>query len=527
MKRIDHRRAAAASCRLALFLLLVLGVSACGSQAPGAHSYAAKTTDPAMTDASAVTEDLAGAADPVKADPAVRVMTDEAEQDSAGSDPADDTGEVILGDEQFDEYLPLLAGKRVALFSNHTGIVGDRISAPDRADAGTAPAAEHTDVAVPSSAVPSDPDIPFGTDPEGGEPVYGEHILDALLSRGVDVTLIFCPEHGFRGTEDAGASVDDSVDERTGIPILSLYGDSGSAASARKNTDRFDILVADMQDVGLRYYTYYLTLYSLMDVCSAAGREVLILDRPNPNGFYVDGPILQEGYRSGVGRLPIPVVYGMTWGELAQMINGEGWLSTGRDACDLTVIPCRNYTHQTLYSLIRRPSPNLKDMRAVYLYASTCFFENTAMSVGRGTDHPFEIFGSPQLAGLAGYSFSFTPESMPGAQDPPFRNETCYGADLRTVPIDEILENGVDPSYLVRAYRAWQEASGKGSFWGKPDRNGIYWIDRLSGSDALRIMVEEGKTAEEIKASWQDDIRTFREQRKPYLLYEDNPGSYR
>ena len=215
----------------------------------------------------------------------------------------------------------------------------------------------------------------FGPDASGQALTYGEHILDALIARGVTVTAIFSPEHGFRGTEDAGAMVDDSVDEKTGVPIPSLYADVSTHSPAPEDMDKFDVLVVDMQDVGLRYYTYYISMYYLMDACALNGKSVVILDRPNPNGFYVDGTILQEDYRSGVGQLPIPTVYGMTWGELAGMINGEGWLTAGKNACDLTVIPCKNYTHQTKTALIRNPSPNIKDMRAVYLYASTCFLK--------------------------------------------------------------------------------------------------------------------------------------------------------
>ena len=233
-------------------------------------------------------------------------------------------GDVVLGDEQFEEYLPLLEGKRVALFSNHTGIVGDETSEAGEADVNR----------------------PFGLDASGQALTYGEHILDALIERGVNVTAIFSPEHGFRGTEDAGEAIDNSVDGKTGVPILSLYADVSTHSPAEADMARFDTLVIDMQDVGLRYYTYYISMYYLMDACAQNGKPVILLDRPNPNGFYVDGGILRDDYRSTVGQLPIPTVYGMTWGELAGMINGEGWLRAGKDACDLTVIPCRNYTHQ-------------------------------------------------------------------------------------------------------------------------------------------------------------------------------------
>lgn len=419
--------------------------------------------------------------------------------ENSGIESFDVQEEVVLGDEQFDEYLPLLEGKRVALFSNHTGIVGDETS-----DAGDIDADTH-----------------FGTDEDGKAINYGEHILDALLENGVNVVAVFSPEHGFRGTADAGATVDDSVDEKTGVPILSLYENEDTHSPAKDDMDKFEVLVVDMQDVGLRYYTYYISMYYLMDACASENKDVLILDRPNPNGFYVDGPMLQEKYKSNVGQLPIPVVYGMTWGELADMINGEGWLSSGKNACNLTVIPCKNYSHDMKTSLIRNPSPNIKDMRAVYLYASTCFFENTVMSVGRGTDFPFEAYGSPFLVGASGFDFIFTPQSMAGALEPPFMNETCYGVDLRPLSIEEIWENGVNPEYLISAYNAYKGTSNKEKFWGKSYGKDTYWIDYLSGSKDLRKMIEAGKTAEEIKASWQDDLSEFKELRKAYLLYEE------
>lgn len=335
------------------------------------------------------------------------------------------------------------------------------------------------------------------------------------------MTAIFSPEHGFRGTEDAGATVDDSVDEKTGVPILSLYGGSDTHSPSKESMAQFDVLVVDMQDVGLRYYTYYISMYYLMDACASEGKGVIILDRPNPNGFYVDGPILQEAFKSNVGQLPIPIVYGMTWGELARMINGEGWLTAGKDACDLTVIPCQNYTHQTKTSIIRNPSPNIKDMRAVYLYASTCFFENTAVSVGRGTEFPFEAYGSPYLAGMEGYDFTFTPVSMSGATQPPFMNEACYGVDLRSKPMAEIWQQGIYLDYLVEAYRAVHESAPDVAFWGTPDNQGRYWIDKLIGTDEVRKQIEAGVSAEEIKAGWQDEIEAFKQQRRPYLLYNE------
>lgn len=383
---------------------------------------------------------------------------------------------VILGDERFELYLPILEGKRVALFSNHTGIVGNQIS--------------------------------------------GMHILDALIEKGVNVTAIFAPEHGFRGTADAGAIVEDSVDEKTQVPIFSLHGGAGSSYPDKESMDRFDILVIDIQDVGLRYYTYYISMYYLMDACVLDGKEVILLDRPNPNGFYVDGPILKDGFYSNVGRLPLPVVHGLTLGELALMINGEGWLTEGKDALKLKVIPCENYTHATKISLAVNPSPNLKDMRAIYLYASTCFFENTAVSVGRGTDYPFEIYGSPYFLELEDYNFSFVPQSMSGAENPPFLGEVCYGKDLRGILEETICEEKIQLNYLISAYNDMKKVHPEVSFFGKPDAKGRYWIDLLCGTDQVRLMIEEGKEAEEIKDSWKDDLEAFKKQRKPYLLYE-------
>jgi len=453
---------------------------------------------------------------------------------------------ILLGDERADLYLPLLKGKRVALFSNQTGIVGNRIEGeqsgdqetdanakdPSKTEKRQAAADKGTDPADRSTADrsgigPADPDssdtgadlIPFGKKPDGTDVVYGDHILDVLVRQDVNVTAVFSPEHGFRGTSDAGAHIDDSVDERTGVPVISLYGNR-SKRPTEAELDLFDVLVVDIQDVGLRFYTYYISMYHLMDACAAAGKEVVILDRPNPNGFYVDGPILEDGFTSGVGLLPIPVVHGMTLGELAMMINGEGWLYTGPDSCRLTVVPCQNYTHKTLTSLAVRPSPNLKDMRAVYLYASTCLFENTAVSVGRGTDYPFEVYGSPCLQGMETYSFTFTPVSMPGAEAPPFEGQTCCGRDLRQIPLDRILQEKIDLRYLVGAYHAIREARPDISFFGTPDDAGRYWIDKLFGTDRIRHMIEEGYETEEIERSWQEDVETFKKQRQKYLLYE-------
>ena len=306
---------------------------------------------------------------------------------------------VVVGAASTDEYVPLLKGKKVALLSNHTGMVGN------------------------------------------------EHVLDIMLAEGVNVTTIFSPEHGFRGTADAGEHVSSSVDEKTGIPIASLY-DGKSRTPKKEVMDNIDIIVTDIQDVGLRYYTYYCTMVDLMNAAIAYGKEFMVLDRPNPNGMYVDGPILDMKYESGVGRLPITVVHGMTLGEIANMANGEGWLKDGKKV-KLTVIKCKNYTHQTRYELPIAPSPNLPNMHSIYLYPSTCYFEATPVSLGRGTDKPFQVYGHPDMKG---YSFSFTPRSIDGAKNPPQLDKLCHGVDLTGLPDEEVIARGINLEYLIDAY---------------------------------------------------------------------------
>jgi len=365
---------------------------------------------------------------------------------------------VIVGAERTAEYFPLLKGKRIALFSNHTGRVGDK------------------------------------------------HLLDVLVENQLNVTAIFSSEHGFRGDAGAGDHVASSVDSKTGVPILSLY-DGKTGKPGAESMQKFDILIVDIQDVGLRFYTYYISMVKLMDACAEYHKKVLILDRPNPNGHFVDGPILDMKYKSGVGWLPIPVVHGMTLGELAQMVNGEKWLPEGR-TCDLTVIPCLNYTHQTMYRLPVPPSPNLPNMQAVYLYPSLCYFEATPVSVGRGTNLPFQIYGHPNMKG---YSFTFTPRSMPSALRPPQQDRLCYGVNLSTLPEEEILKKGIDLSYLIDAYKRLNMG----------DRFFTPFFEKLIGVDYVRQMIEQDKTAKEIQAAWQEDVKKFKKQRKPYLLYDE------
>ena len=365
---------------------------------------------------------------------------------------------VIPGDEQTDRYFPLLEGKRIAIFSNHTGMIGNK------------------------------------------------HLLDVLLENGFDVTAIFSPEHGFRGRADAGEHVSNTVDVKTGVPILSLY-DGKSGKPGTSSMSQFDLLIVDIQDVGLRFYTYYISMCRLMDACAEHGKPMLLLDRPNPNGHYVDGPILERKHKSGVGWLPIPIVHGMTLGELARMVNGEGWLPQGRK-CDLTVVPCLNYTHRTLYRLPIAPSPNLPNMKSVYLYPSLCYFEATPVSLGRGTGLPFQVYGHPDMKG---YDFSFTPRSVPGAKNPPQRGKLCHGVNLSTLSEEETARKGIDLSYLIDAYQNLKMG----------DKFFTPFFEKLMGVDYVRSMIEEGRNADEIKARWQDDVTRFKAQRKPYLLYEE------
>ncbi len=368
--------------------------------------------------------------------------------------------EVKTGAESTEEYLPLLKGKRVAVLTNQTGIIGK------------------------------------------------SHLVDSLVSLKVNIVAILSPEHGFRGDADAGEHVSSSVDAKTGIPIKSLYeGNTGKPSSDLMKT--IDILVYDLQDVGVRFYTYLTTMARMMEACAENKVKMIVLDRPNPIGFYVDGPILDMKYKSGVGWLPIPTVHGMTLGELAMMINGEKWLTNGIQ-CNLTVIKCKNYTHATLYTLPVKPSPNLPDMRSIYLYPSTCYFEATPVSLGRGTNVPFQIYGHPNMKG---YDFKFTPRSIPGAKTPPQLNRECYGVDLSKKPsIEEINKAGINLEYVIDAYNNLN----------LDDHFFRSFFELLIGRDYVRKMIKEGKSAAEIKAMWADDVAKFKIQRKPYLLYPEN-----
>ena len=377
--------------------------------------------------------------------------------------------EVVVGAAQVDEYIPLLKGKKIGLFSNHTGMVGDR------------------------------------------------HTLDIMLENGLDVEVIYSPEHGFRGTADAGESVNSEVDSKTGIRIESLYGSNKKKALSKDSIDKIDIIVTDIQDVGLRFYTYYCTMVDLMNAAAVSGKEFMVFDRPNPNGMYVDGPTLDMKLKSGVGKLPIPVVHGLTLGELALMVNGEKWLNNGATV-PLHVVKCKNYTHQTRYALPVAPSPNLRTMRSIYLYPSICYFEGTSVSLGRGTDAPFEIYGHPDMKGC---DFEFTPRSVEGAKNPPLLNKKCYGRDLRNLDDEAIIAKGLTLEYLIDAYRCMNVPVDEFFDNGYKYAGAKVFFEKLIGDENIRGMIEKGMSAEEIKATWADDVEAFKAQRKPYLLYEE------
>ena len=361
------------------------------------------------------------------------------------------------GAEQTERYLPLLEGKRVGILTNHTGTVGRT------------------------------------------------HLVDTLLSLGIDIRVVFAPEHGFRGDADAGESIGNYKDRKTGIDVLSVYGSNKRPQDSVMR--KLDVLLFDIQDVGLRYYTYLSSMHYLMEACADNGKELIVLDRPNPNGFYVDGPMLEARHRSFVGMHPIPVVHGMTLGELARMIDGEGWLGDGKH-CSLRVIPCANYTHRTRYELPVKPSPNLPNMRAVYLYPSLCFFEGTPVSLGRGTDFPFQAYGHPRMSG----DFAFTPRSNAGAKNPPLKDRLCKGRDLRENPSNErIWQAGVDLGYVIEAYRMLD----MGEKFFTP------MFDKLTGASYVREMILRGEDADAIRERWRNDVNEFLKLRKPYLLYEE------
>ena len=372
---------------------------------------------------------------------------------------------MILGAERTDQYLSILKGKTVALVVNQTSMIGK------------------------------------------------QHLADTLKQLGVNIKVIFAPEHGFRGDADAGARVANTADPKTGIAVISLYGKKQKPTP--EDLSGVNIVVFDIQDVGCRFYTFLSTLQYVMEACAENGKDLLILDRPNPNGYYVDGPVLDMKFKSFVGMSKIPVVYGLTLGEYAEMAKGEKWINDA-GKLDLKVITCVDYTHNTKYKLPINPSPNLRNERAVFLYPSLCFFEGTNVSVGRGTDYPFQVIGSPSTMMDSG--FTFTPVSKPGAADPPSKGLVCKGYDLRKYDKEIAHElstemKGVNIKYLLKMYAL---TSDKDKFFSSPD-----FFDKLAGTDELRKQIIAGKTESEIRACWQSALREYRAMRKKYLLYKD------
>jgi uncharacterized protein YbbC (DUF1343 family) len=332
------------------------------------------------------------------------------------------------------------------------------------------------------------------------------NIVDVLVNHGFQVVRIFSPEHGFRNSVGAGELIDSSLDSVTGISVVSLYGKKKKPAST--DLDGLDLILFDLQDVGVRFYTYISTLTYMMEACAVNKTPLVVLDRPNPNGFYIDGPVLEDQFRSFVGLHPVPVVYGMTIGEYAQMVNGEGWLKN-KVRCDLKVIPLEKYAHQTRVELPVVPSPNLPNKIAVMLYPSLCFFEGTKISIGRGTQFPFQVYGHPELGR---YSFKFKPVSIPGASlNPPCEGFECHGEDLREYYADNPGDSGkIILKWLIGAFKAWQ---GNASFFND-------YFNTLAGNATLQQQIIQGKSEEEIRSGWEPGLTGFRKIRAKYLLYE-------
>jgi uncharacterized protein YbbC (DUF1343 family) len=357
---------------------------------------------------------------------------------------------IVLGAERTETYLPLLKNKKVGVIGNQSSMI------------------------------------------------VNTHLVDSLLSLGIDVVKVFSPEHGFRGTADAGAIIEDGIDVKTGIPIISLYGNNKKPT--REQLQEIDILVFDIQDVGVRFYTYISTLHYVMEAAAESNIKVIVLDRPNPNGHYVDGPILDTAFQSFVGMHTIPVVHGMTIGEYAKIITGEKWIA---EDCDLTVIKMENYTHNTNYDLPIKPSPNLPNARAVNLYPSLCLFEGTTISIGRGTDYPFQHFGAPYLKS----NYSFIPKSGAGSKYPKHEDIMCFGTDLR---FQEDYLTALNLNWIIEAYK---QCSEKEAFFNN-------FFNTLAGTDKLKKQIIAGMTAREIKASWQEGLTSFKKLRENYLIYE-------
>ena len=331
------------------------------------------------------------------------------------------------------------------------------------------------------------------------------HLVEYILNKKIDVRLIFAPEHGFRDLADAGETIKDGKDQITGLSIISLY--SSHLKPTKNDLKGIDVVLFDIQDVGVRFYTYISTLQYILEACAENNVRCIVLDRPNPNGFYIDGNILDTAYSSFVGLQPVPIVYGMTIGEYAMMINGEGWLKNSVK-CDLTIIKCKNYTHKTFYNLPVQPSPNLPNQTSVYLYPTLCFFEGTALSCGRGTPFPFQVFGSPDMPDGG---FSFTPQSGPGSKNPPYLGIVCFGTDLRNAIRDNLVPvPHLNLSWIINAYRDYPQ---KEKFF-------TSYFDTLAGGPLLRQQIISGMTGDQIRATWADGLKKFGKIRQKYLLYK-------
>ena len=365
---------------------------------------------------------------------------------------------IRVGAERTAEYLPLLKGKRIGIVANHTSLINQT------------------------------------------------HLVDSLIDLNVNIVRVFSPEHGFRGNADAGERVKSNIDKKTGIPIVSLYGKNKKPTA--KQIEDLDLIIFDIQDVGVRFYTYISTMSYVMEACAENKKQVLILDRPNPNGHFVDGPILNKKHQSFVGLHPVPIAHGMTIGEYAKMVNGQGWLANGR-SCNLTVIKMENYDHNTFYTLPIKPSPNLPNMSSIYLYPSLCLFEGTPISIGRGTSTPFQVIGHPLLKSAA---YSFTPQSMSGAKSPRLEGVECKGYNLSNFETTYTKDQGrINLSWLIDIYNIYPEKKG---FFTK-----MFLL--LSGTDQLKEQLEKGVSEEEIYRSWQKGLSEFKVIRKQYLLYKD------
>ena len=372
---------------------------------------------------------------------------------------------IVTGAEQTERYVHELKGKRVGMVVNATSIIGKQLS------------------------------------------------VDTLQKLGINIQKIFAPEHGFRGDFSNGAKIENGIDLQTGISVISLYGKH--LKPTPEDLAGLDILIFDIQDVGARFYTYISTLHYVMEACAENKLPLLILDRPNPNGFYVDGPVLEEKYKSFIGMHPVPIVHGMTIGEYALMINGEGWLSN-KQQCQLNIVKLANYTHESPYTLPIKPSPNLNSQQAIYLYPSLCLFEGTVISQGRGTQFPFQVLGNPKLNGK--YSFQFKPISIPGMSESPLhRDQDCFGLDLRNYPVSRLRNSKqLDLKWMIEFYAAYPDKTAFFDFKQHPQMGNF---DKLAGTSSLREQIIAGKTELEIRSSWEPALSQYKLMRKKYLLY--------